>query len=161
MASTASAFREARGGLARDREDVFAAELRHVVDARSCAEVTAPSVRSVRIAARVLSPPEEILRGDLVPVGHLPTPAGRLLVFPNSHVHKVSDVRAVGDNGKRRIVVFWLVDPDWRLVSTKEVPPQQGVMSRTDAKQHRLALMRHRRFHKQSRNVRVIELCEH
>ena len=104
---------------------------------------------------------EEILRGDLVPVGHLPTPAGRLLVFPNSHVHKVSDVRAVGDNGKRRIVVFWLVDPDWRLVSTKEVPPQQGVMSRTDAKQHRLALMRHRRFHKQSRNVRVIELCEH
>jgi len=76
-------------------------------------------------------------------------------------VHKVSDLRAVGDNGKRRIVVFWLVDPDWRLVSTKEVPPQQGVMSRKDAKQHRLALMRHRRFHKQSRNVRVIELCEH
>ena len=104
---------------------------------------------------------EDILRADLVPVGHISTPAGRLLVFPNSHVHKVSDLRAVGGNGKRRIVVFWLVNPETRIVSTREVPPQQGVMSREDALAHRLALMERRKFEKQSRNVRVVELCEH
>ena len=85
----------------------------------------------------------------------------------------------------RRIVVFFVVDPDHRIISTREVPPQQqhavhvprapgtprerssgtkgttGTMSRAKAMDLRLKLMKERKFQKQDWNVRTIELCEH
>ena len=103
----------------------------------------------------------DLLSSNLLPLGHLGTPAGRFVVFPNSHVHKVSTMMAKGGAGKRRIVVFWLVDPEVHIVSTREVPPQQGVMSLESALEHRLQLMKPRRALKQERNVEVVHLCEH
>jgi len=66
---------------------------------------------------------------------------------------------------KRRIIAFFLINPDKRIVSTKEVPPQQsyagGTMTYDDACVHRLELMKERKYTKQDWNVREIELCEH
>ena len=70
-----------------------------------------------------------------------------------------------GKRSKRRIVVFFLVNPEKRLISTREVAIQQdsygGILTRNDALEHRLNLMRERKFTKQDWNVREIELCEH
>ncbi len=98
-----------------------------------------------------------------VPVGSVETPAGRLIVFPNSHIHKLSklSLAAGATSGRRRVIVFWLVDPSVTIPSTREVPPQQGVISQTEALAIRLELMEERRRHKQSLNVRAVSLCEH
>jgi Protein of unknown function (DUF4246) len=114
---------------------------------------------------------EEIIRAGLIPLGKVSTLKGRLIVFPNSHVHKVTDMSFVPKSDehsksvKRRIVVFFLVNPCRRIVSTREVAPQQmacgGKMTLEDALAHRLQLMHERRHTKQDWNVREIELCEH
>lgn len=98
----------------------------------------------------------------VVPVGTLGMPAGRLLVFPNSHIHQLTPMRATGaKQATRRVIVMWLVNPERPILSTREVRPQQGTMSRADAEKHRLALMKERKLHKQSLNVRAVSLCEH
>ena len=113
---------------------------------------------------------EQRIHTGLTPLGTVETPKGRLIVFPNSHVHRVEEMlnSDIGENGKvakRRIVVFFLVNPLRRIVSTREVAPQQvsegGSMELDDALAHRLQLMEERKFHKQDWNVREIELCEH
>ncbi|CAJ1945269.1 unnamed protein product [Cylindrotheca closterium] len=113
---------------------------------------------------------EDIIDEGLMPLGTVETRQGRLVVFPNSHVHKVSAIKNVsteqgGEKKKRRIVVFFLINPERRIVSTREVAVQQehagGTMKREDALEHRLALMKERKFTKQDWNVRDIELCEH
>jgi hypothetical protein len=99
---------------------------------------------------------------SVIPLGSLATPQGRLFVFPNSHIHKLSDmVSADGTKATRRIIVFWLVNPDTPILSTQEVPKQQGKGTRKQALRHRLELMEERRLHKQSLNVREVSLCEH
>jgi len=125
----------------------------------------------------------------LVPLGTVETRPGRFLVFPNSHVHKVSKLentqkvpereddestattatankRRFSTTQTRRIVVFFLINPEKRIPSTREVPVQQehvdgGTMKRTDALNHRLELMKERKYTKQDWNIREIELCEH
>jgi len=112
----------------------------------------------------------------LMPLGKVETLPKRFVVFPNSHVHKVTkmenkaaspltDTNDSDSVQKRRIVVFFLVNPEKRIVSTREIPPQQteagGSMSREDAMKHRLELMKERKYQKQDWNVRKIELCEH
>lgn len=100
--------------------------------------------------------------GDVRPLGSLETPAGRAMVFPNSHIHRLSNMNSSdGQDAVRRIVVFWLVNPDAQIVSTKDVAPQQGVMKRVDAKKYRLALMKERKYHKGTFNGREVSLCEH
>jgi|GEM_PF-1583717 len=100
--------------------------------------------------------------GHVRPLGSIETPAGRAMVFPNSHIHRLSNMNSLdGLNAVRRIVVFWLVHPDKPIVSTKDVAPQQGVMKRLDAKKYRLALMKERKYHKGSFNDREVCLCEH
>ena len=114
----------------------------------------------------------DVVEQGLVPLGSVSTPKGRLIVFPNSHVHKVSEMSfdRSDDNddkksSKRRIVVFFLINPLKRIVSTREVAPQQqefgGTMSHEDALEYRRQLMHERRHTKQDWNVREIELCEH
>eukprot|EP00928_Gymnodinium_smaydae_P035130 TRINITY_DN2477_c0_g1_i1.p1 TRINITY_DN2477_c0_g1~~TRINITY_DN2477_c0_g1_i1.p1 ORF type:complete len:611 (+),score=91.58 TRINITY_DN2477_c0_g1_i1:169-2001(+) len=98
----------------------------------------------------------------LCPLGRLPLELGQLTAWPNSHVHKLSPLKNEGDHAaQRRIVVFWLVNPNKRIVSTRHVPPQQGAMSLEEAKAHRLKLMEERKRHKQDWNVREVSLCEH
>jgi hypothetical protein len=104
----------------------------------------------------------DMIDKGVVPVGSLGTPAGRLLVFPNSHIHQLTPMRATGPKqARRRVIVFWLVNPERPIVSTREVRPQQGTMSLADAEKYRLALMKERKLHKQSLNVRAVSLCEH
>jgi hypothetical protein len=104
---------------------------------------------------------EEIVAEGLVPIGSLATPQGRLFVFPNCHVHKIAAMRGKGGPATRRVVVFFLVDPEARILSTADVPPQQGKMPIEEAKRIQLALMEERRLHKATMNVRAVELCEH
>lgn len=117
---------------------------------------------------------------ELCPLGTVATPRGRLLVFPNSHIHRVKAMKIArqhqekeqsnygkdtANGAKRRIVVFFVVNPQRRIVSTREVAPQQlhsgGSLQHEEALEHRLALMTERKFHKQDWNVRHVELCEH
>merc|ERR1711862_676779 len=59
---------------------------------------------------------------------------GRVVVWPNTYQHKVqpfellllpSSAKKSNTNGVRKILVFFLVDPAIRIVSTSIVPPQQ------------------------------------
>ena len=51
---------------------------------------------------------------------------GRVLVFPNIYQHAVGSFKLKDPNkpGHRKILVFFLVDPTTRIVSTLSVPPQ-------------------------------------
>lgn len=106
---------------------------------------------------------EEMVDEGVVPVGSVGTPEGRIIVFPNSHIHKLSQL-SVGSGAaeaRRRVIVLWIVDPSASLPSTREVPPQQGAIPHQEALKIRLELMEERKRHKQSLNVRVVSLCEH
>jgi hypothetical protein len=106
---------------------------------------------------------QDIVDEGTIPAGTVATPAGRVLVFPNSHIHKLDALTVApgATEGRRRVIVFWIVDPDVRIPSTREIAPQQGVLSREDALGIRLALMEERRLHKATFNPRVVSLCEH
>lgn len=100
--------------------------------------------------------------GDVRPLGKLKTPANRVVVFPNSHIHRLSSMYSSdGNDAVRRIVVFWLVNPDRPIVSTANVSQQQGVMTIEEALRNRLALMSERKLHKESFEDREVFLCEH
>ena len=100
--------------------------------------------------------------GDVRPLGTIKTSFGRAMVFPNSHIHRVSKMYSKdGNDAVRRIVVFWLVNPEKPIVSTANVREQQKVMSFSDAKKHRLALMAERKLHKDNFSEREVFLCEH
>ena len=98
-----------------------------------------------------------------VPLGTVALPEGRMIVFPNSHIHRLTALKLArgAKSGHRTVIVFWLVDPDVVIPSTREVPPQQGVLSLEEAHAIRLELMEERRRHKQSFNLRAVNLCEH
>jgi len=106
---------------------------------------------------------QRVLDEEGAPLGTVPMPEGRLIVFPNSHIHRLTELTLApsAEEGKRRIIVFWLVDPDVAIHSTVDVAPQQSVFTRDQALQFRLELMEERRLHKQSLNPRAINLCEH
>ena len=114
---------------------------------------------------------ETFINEGLLPLGQVETREGCLIVFPNSHVHRVSAmtnnnvVEGDGMPKRRRIVCFFIVNPMHRIVSTREVAPQQlragGSMSLEEAFEHRLNLMNERKYKKQSFNVRRVHLCEH
>lgn len=96
-------------------------------------------------------------------LGSLAMPEGRMVVFPNSHVHRLTELRLApgASEGRRRVVVFWLVDPDVEIHDTSDVEPQHGLFSEEEAMNFRLELMEERRLHKQSHNPRLVNLCEH
>jgi predicted DNA-binding WGR domain protein len=107
-------------------------------------------------------PTEQMDGGDVRPLGTVKTPAGRAMVWPNSHIHKVSKMDSSdGTDATRRILVFWLVNPDTPIVSTANVPKQQGSMPLAQAKKNRLALMKERTKKKDRYNDREVFLCEH
>ncbi len=113
---------------------------------------------TVQNAAR---PTEQMDGGDVRPLGTVKTPAGRAMVWPNSHIHKVSKMDSSdGTDATRRILVFWLVNPDTPIASTANVPKQQGKMPLARAKKNRLALMKER-TKKKDRYNREVFLCEH
>jgi hypothetical protein len=108
-------------------------------------------------------PIEELVNEGTIPVGTVATSKGRLVVFPNSHIHKLNMLKVTqgAKEARRRVIVFWIVDPNVKIPSTREVAPQQGVIPHEEALRIRLELMEERRRHKQSLNVRAVSLCEH
>ncbi|PNH54770.1 hypothetical protein VD0002_g6334 [Verticillium dahliae] len=60
-------------------------------------------------------------------LGSVSTRQGRMLVFPNTLQHAVGSFGLVDRTkpGHRRFIVLWLVDPNDRICSTRNVPPQQ------------------------------------
>lgn len=59
--------------------------------------------------------------------GAVTTLEDRCIAFPNIYQHRVEpfELRDKTKPGHRKIVVFFLVDPNQRVVSTANVPPQQ------------------------------------
>lgn len=89
------------------------------------------------------------------------------VVFPNSLQHRVKEFSLMSgcDSAKRTILAFFVIDPDHKITSTADVPPQQAVMSLEEAMFHRERLMHHRKFFVDKLNQKVFErpfsLCEH
>lgn len=107
-------------------------------------------------------PTDEMGGGDVRPLGTLKTPQNRCIVFPNSHLHRVSVMASKdGSDAVRRILVFWLINPETQIVSTKDIDAQQSKMPIEEALQHRLNLMSERKKHKEDFSDREVSLCEH
>ncbi|KIO18082.1 hypothetical protein M407DRAFT_32229 [Tulasnella calospora MUT 4182] len=60
-------------------------------------------------------------------VGAVKTSADRCIAFPNIYQHQVSSFKLVdlSKPGHRKIVALFLVDPEKRIPSTSDIPPQQ------------------------------------
>ena len=90
------------------------------------------------------------------------TTEGMLLVFPNCHAHRV--MKMINESQqikKRRIIAFFMIDPNNHIPSTLEHPPLPRKISLEQALIDRLELMRERKYSKEKLNPREIELCEH
>lgn len=88
------------------------------------------------------------------------------LVFPNTFQHKVSKISLIDPtkNGSRKILVFFLIDPNHRIISTADIEPQQTFISEADAKIYRDILMFERKYEsniQKSIFEREWSLCEH
>ena len=61
---------------------------------------------------------------------------GRLLCFPNIYQHSVGkfSLQDKTKPGHRKILVFFLVDPTQRIISTEQVPPQDASWQDNDVK---------------------------
>ena len=94
-----------------------------------------------------------------LPLGKIDIEKNNLILFPNSHIHKL-DIKSNANDGERKVLLFWVINPEKRIISTKDVDPQQNLKS-FDAINHRLELMKERKYLKQNFNVREINLCEH
>lgn len=99
-------------------------------------------------------------------LGSIKTEKEMCLVFPNYLQHKVSGFMLddPDEPGYRDILVFFLVDPSHRVLSTADVSRQQKVMSLKDAKFYRELLMFERKYETRDQNKffeRGWSLCEH
>lgn len=111
-------------------------------------------------------------------LGYVLTTNDRAIVFPNVYQHKVEKFSLVDKTkpGYRRILVFFLVDPNTRIISTSDVDPQQDywyddksrpntTMTYEQACTHRNELMKERKFmiNDLTENIyeREFSLCEH
>jgi hypothetical protein len=104
----------------------------------------------------------DYIEEGFVPVGHVPMKERSCVVFNNKYVHKVKIKNtSKTKKGERTIVVFWLVHPNKKIVSTSTIPPQQNKWTWENAINHRLELMKERTYVKQTLNKRKLNLCEH
>lgn len=98
---------------------------------------------------------KEIYRKLHIPLGKHEISCGDVLVFPNSHIHKID----MSGSGSRTILVFWLINPNIRIKSTADIAQQTYPIEQ--AHEHRLALMKERTVYKSTFNQRELNLCEH
>jgi hypothetical protein len=104
--------------------------------------------------------------GSVIELGRVATVEDMCLVFPNFMQHQVSEFALLDKKkpGSRKILVFFLIDPSSRILSTADVKPQQSTMSLTDAKIYRELLMFQRKYEISDQNTffeRGWSLCEH
>lgn len=103
-----------------------------------------------------------MIKDGFVPLGQTTTETGKFIVFPNCHAHRVLEmINKTDQTLRRRLIVFFVVDPDRRISSTVDHPPLPRKISFASAMQDRLELMKERKQAKQALNPREIELCEH
>jgi len=88
---------------------------------------------------------------NYVDLGVVETPPGRVLVFKNSLQHRVSILTNSSTTEKafRKVLLFWLVDPDKRILSTADVPRQQWDYMRVQ-----IAHTLHRQWHPSCKQCR-------
>ena len=110
-------------------------------------------------------------------LGYLITKQDRCIAFPNIYQHRVRPFQLIDTKkpGYRKILVFFLVNPTFRILSTSNVTPQQKdfqisnkentYMKYDDAIKHREELMKERKFMIQENTTQFYErefsLCEH
>lgn len=108
------------------------------------------------------NPPNElkgILNEGIVPLGKVNIKDGQLILFPNSYIHKVDMESKNKSLQTRTIIVFWLINPDVTIKSTKDIKQQNYNIKK--AHDIRLKLMKERTLYKKSFNIRDLNLCEH
>ncbi|CRL01837.1 CLUMA_CG015174, isoform A [Clunio marinus] len=115
-------------------------------------------------------------------IGHLITKQDRCIVFPNVYQHVVTPFELIDETkpGYRKILVFFLVDPYTKIVSTHNVLPQQPgwddvdawapknkrrTFTRRRAEENREKLMFERKYRRDEYQEyyyeREFSLCEH
>lgn len=110
-------------------------------------------------------------------LGSLIAREGRCVAFPNVYQHKVAPFELVDKkkNGHRKILVFFLIDPMKRVISTKNIAPQNPIwddkpadrftMTLDEAKEYREDLMSERKYIRDEVDKELYErefsLCEH
>jgi hypothetical protein len=106
---------------------------------------------------------DDLVQKGFVPLGYATTETGKLMVFPNCHAHRVLEMvnKHTDKTLRRRLVAFFIVDPEKPITSSKNYPPMPRKVSQEQALADRLELMQERKQAKQALNPRQIELCEH
>lgn len=110
-------------------------------------------------------------------IGSLIAREGRCIAFPNVYQHKVAPFELVDKtkNGHRKILVFFLIDPMKRVISTRNIAPQNPIwddkpadsftMTLDEAKKYREDLMSERKYIRDELDKELYErefsLCEH
>uniref|UniRef100_A0A6C0DAL8 WGR domain-containing protein n=1 Tax=viral metagenome TaxID=1070528 RepID=A0A6C0DAL8_9ZZZZ len=102
---------------------------------------------------------DKFLNSFHVPLGKVKINNGSVILFPNSHIHRVDMKNNGTKEQSRTILVFWLVNPDFKIKSTKDIIQQNYDINK--AYENRLELMKERTFYKQTFNQRDLNLCEH
>jgi hypothetical protein len=101
----------------------------------------------------------KMLNTLFIPLGKINIKQGNVIAFPNSYIHKINMKNNGKNEQERTIIVFWLVNPNIRITSTKDINQQSYNI--LEAKKNRLELMKERTYYKQSFNHRDLNLCEH
>jgi hypothetical protein len=93
--------------------------------------------------------------------------SGHTVCFPNTLQHRIKNF-SLDDKekgGTRTAIVVFLIDPENRITSTKDIPKQQGLITLADAEKNREELMKIRKYFVNHMNKKVYErefsLCEH
>lgn len=102
---------------------------------------------------------DKLLNEGVVPLGKSNIKDGSLIVFPNSHIHKIDMESTNKSKQIRTIIVFWLINPDVKIKSTNDIKQQNYNIN--EAYNVRLKLMEERTLYKNSFNIRDLNLCEH
>jgi len=105
----------------------------------------------------------EIFNNMYMPLGTIKTTPGSVLVFPNTHAHKVQPF--TNDEEEtifRPFVVFFMVDPEITLPDFSTVDPAKVVSTFDDPELVELKKnMQRRMYCKESMNPREMNFCEH
>lgn len=131
-------------------------EFKRLYTDEECGEIasTVPQIRSKWL--------EKTIQSGFIPLGHITTETGKLIVFPNCHAHRVMKIfNPTNQNLKRKLLAFFIIDPEYEIPSTRDHPPLPRQITLEEAKKNRLDLMKERKYYKESLNPRTIELCEH
>jgi hypothetical protein len=84
----------------------------------------------------------------LLPLGKVSPKEGRVTVFPNTHIHRLLPATNASTSSvaKRRNLIFFVVNPNERIISTQEVPtPQHDVISKSAALKFRDEIVQERK----------------